>query len=491
MSNIKDMKNELKKDVYYGAFALIVRKFVIKIINFGGNLVLLYLLDIRYFGLFAMLHIVASAAAFLGDMGLGMALVQKKEDITKDDIKTTFTVQFFIYLFFVVLIYFLSPLYADKFSDIKKLGDEGVLLIRVISVIIIINSLKIVPSAILERSLKFTRLVIPELLETVAYFGVAIVLAYKGFFIWSFIYAILFRSIVGVAVFFFLCPWVPSFGFSKECFYRLFTFGYPVWGTKVFSFAKDNINPVVVGYFVGATGVGVFNWIISITQITQVVRDVIARIVFPVFSRLQKDRKALTTTVEKAIKWGIIPSLFLGILSCIYLVPIIKYFYPTNVNNLLAGKETFWIFMISVILGSLTTVTFNIMLSMGKPKIMFKMMASWAILVWIAGVPLTYQYGYMGIAIAHAVTSFLMVYVSYKIALKEVSFNLFCHAEKYVAAAIISSIFSHFLFLPFATGRISLVVMILLSMTVYGTIYYLFDRKNIIEEYKDVKKYMT
>jgi O-antigen/teichoic acid export membrane protein len=93
-----------------GIFALTSRTFVIQIVSFIANFLLTIFLTPSIFGVY---FVVSAAIAFLSyfsDIGLAAALIQKKEDITREDLKTTFTLQQILVVTVVVVALLLSNL---------------------------------------------------------------------------------------------------------------------------------------------------------------------------------------------------------------------------------------------------------------------------------------------------------------------------------------------------------------------------------------------
>src|SRR5205085_8698756 len=102
------------------------------------------------------------------------------------------------------------------------------------------SSLKSVPSVLLERNLKFNRLVIPEIVETLAFNILAVVLAWQGYGVWSFVIAVLVRGIIGTILIYILAPWPIGFRIKKSSIRNLFSFGLPYQLNGFIALIKDN-----------------------------------------------------------------------------------------------------------------------------------------------------------------------------------------------------------------------------------------------------------
>ena len=152
----------IKQRSIKGIFALTSRTFVIQIIGFLANFSLTIFLSPAIFGVFFLVSAAIAFLSYFSDIGLAAALIQKKESITDEDLKTTFTIQQVLVLTVVIIALVLSQ-YIGAFYH---LGKDGVFLFQALAISFFLSSLKTIPSIIMERSLKFEKLVIPQIVET-------------------------------------------------------------------------------------------------------------------------------------------------------------------------------------------------------------------------------------------------------------------------------------------------------------------------------------
>ncbi len=113
-----------------GVFALVSRTFAIQVIGLVANLLLTIFLSPSVFGVY---FVVSAAIAFLSyfsDIGLAAALIQKKEQITKEELRTTFTIQQILVISVVVIALVLSNFVRTFYH----LDADGVLLFQALVV---------------------------------------------------------------------------------------------------------------------------------------------------------------------------------------------------------------------------------------------------------------------------------------------------------------------------------------------------------------------
>ena len=212
---------EIKKRSVSGVFTLTSRTFILQIISFIGTFLLTIFLAPQIFGIFFVVSAVVAFLNYFSDIGLAAALIQKKEKITDSDLKTTFTIQQ-ILVGIVVLIAFL---FSSKIAQFYNLSAKGVWLFRSLVFAFFLSSLKTIPSVLLERRLKFNRLVIPQIIEVFCFYSIAVFLAWKGLGVESFSYAVFVRGISGLIAIHLLQPWLPGLAFDKKAVKKLLSFG--------------------------------------------------------------------------------------------------------------------------------------------------------------------------------------------------------------------------------------------------------------------------
>lgn len=288
----------LGKRAVKGAFVLTGSRFLLKTISYLGSIFLARLLTPEIFGIFAIVSFVITFFSFFSDAGLGAALIQKKEKLTKKDLTVAFTTQQTLVFILVLLIFILSPAINNHY----RLSEDKIWLIRVFSLSLFLSSLKTIPLILLERKLKFNRVIIPEVVEVISFQVLAVALAFFGFGVWSFIIALLIRGILGVIVLYWLSPWKPSLSWDFIKAKKLLYFGVPYQANGFIAMIKDAVMPVFVATVVGLKAVGYLNWANTYSKIPIILMSDIFRISFPSFARIQGRKELLKKSFGKNIK---------------------------------------------------------------------------------------------------------------------------------------------------------------------------------------------
>jgi O-antigen/teichoic acid export membrane protein len=401
-----------------GVFAFVTRSFLIQLITIVANFLLTIYLTEQEYGIF---FIVSAAIAFLtyfSDIGLAAALIQKKEEITDEELKTTFTIQQIL----VGVAVLIALLLSGEVGKFYNLQSDGVLLFQALVISFFLSSLKTIPSVLLERKLQFQRLVIPQIIETTVYNIILIYTAINGYGIMSFTYAVLARGIVGLIAMYIIKPWIPGISFSKSTASRLLKFGVPFQANSFLALLKDDLLTIYLGKVLPFGQIGYIAFAQKYAfQPLRLVMDNIIRITFPSFSRLSDDKEYLGKAIEKtllATSLVIFPSLVGMVIMMPHFIDVIPR-YEKWEPALLA--LTF--FAINAGLSSISTPLTNALNAMGKVKTTLYLMVFWTVTTWVLTPIAIMLFGFNGVAGVSALVATSVVLVIH-IMKRHVSFRV-------------------------------------------------------------------
>jgi len=431
----------IKKRSLLGVMSLVSRSFIIQAVSFVSTFLLTIFLDPKIFGVFFLVSAFISFFSYFSDIGLAAALIQKKEEVTDEDLKTTFLVQQSLVIILVVLIFFLSGLVRRWYN----LDQSAIYLLYALGFSFFLSSLKTIPSVLLERSLRFNILVIPQIVETLVFNFLVVVLAWQGFGIVSFSWAVLARGIVGLTAMYVVSPWKPAFAFSKESLSHLLKFGIPYQTNTLIAVLKDDLMTILLGRIVGTVGLGYLGWAKKwAEQPLRFFMDNVLKVTFPAFSRLQDDREALKNAVEKSIfflSFLVFPILVgFSVLASdlVRIIPRYLKWQPALLALYFYCFNSAW--------ATVSTSMTNLLNAIGKIKTTFKLMVMWLVLTWASMPAFAAKFGYNGVAFAAAIIS-LSSLLAIWLARKEVNFDLFSPVGKPLLAALVMGL-TVFLFKP-------------------------------------------
>ena len=464
--------SEISRRAVSGVMVLTLRKFALRAISYLGGIFLARLLAPEIFGIFAIISFVINFFAFFSDVGLGAALIQKKDELTKKDLAVTFTLQQILVVAVVLLIYLSAPFFSLKYH----LGQQGIWLIRIFSLSLFLTSLKTIPSILLERKLKFTRLIWPEVVEVVSFQILAVGLAWLGWGVWSFIIGLLVRSLLGVIVLYLISPWRPNFAWDSLIARRLVSFGLPFQLNGFIATIKDAVMPVFVGAVSGAAAVGYLNWALTFSKLPILFMSDIFRVTFPTYSRIQHDTAMLKKAIESTIRFTnlfLFPTVFLLAATAKPIVTIIF------TDKWLPALPAFYIHLGGILVVGITNTFMDSLWALGKTKIAVKLLIIFTIVNWAASVPLVYRFGFVGAMIGSVIVLYVSLPLTWYYIRKIVKVEVIQHIwPAFLASSLVGLLAFKLNFL--IVNLFSLILVGFFGGLVYLTCLFAFDHRQLL-----------
>ncbi len=384
---------EIKRRAIVGFVALVSRSFIVQIIALVSQFVLSVFLNPSTYGVYYLVGSVVNFLAYFSDIGLAGALIQKKESLTSDDLRTTFTVQQILVAILILLLFIFTPTIKLFFG----IDPAGVYLLWAMGVSLLLSSFKTIPSVILERNIQFDKLIIPVVLETLSFNLVAVYLAWNHWGITTFTIAVLVRGFVGLVAMYVVSPWKPSLGISKQSLSHLLKFGIPYQINTFLAVIKDDGMTIVLGKLIGQNGLGYIGWAKRNAELPmRMFMDNLTKVAFPTFARLQHDRTRLTKAIEISIKYltlllfPIFTAMAFLIIPLIYLIP--------NYTKWLPAVTPLYLYLFNAAWASISTMMTNALNAIGKIKTTFKLMVMWTVLTWVLMPIFAIKWGYLGVS---------------------------------------------------------------------------------------------
>lgn len=469
----------INRKIISGFFTLTFRRAALfGIMWLNNNLLLARILPPEIIGIFNIATSVLMFFTYFSDIGLGAALIQKKE-VKREDLVTTFTVQQILALVIAVVVWFLAPWFASLY----QLDSSGMWLIRALGFGFFLTSFKVLPSVILERDLKFGPLVIVEILETVIYLAVLDYLILNDFGVTAYSYSILARGITGVIAIYIFAPWKIGLGFSKESAKQLVKFGAPFQFNSILALLKDRLVDLVVAGIIGKVGVGYVTWARNIAYVPLEVMNIMGRITFPAFSRLQHDNLALKKTLEKSLFFT---SLFMYPLTfgIIAIAPsIIEHIVKSNWRPAL---PLIYLFSISAFWAALSTPMTNFLNAIGKINTTLKLMVMWTVVEWAVTPFFAIKYGFLGVGVASLIISFTSI-APIIIVKKIISFEIIKNVYKQFLCGVTMFAVVFYLARSYISNWQSLIVVVLIGALVYSVLALIFLKEEFMSNLKELR----
>ena len=463
----------IKKRSIAGIVALTSRTFLLQIIAFGSTFLLTIFLTPSVFGVF---YVVSAIIAFLGyfsDIGLAAALIQKKEDVTRDDLVTTFTIQQILVGVAVIL----SMMFSAQIAGFYGLDVSGVMLLRALVISFFLSSLKTIPSILLERKLDFQRMVIPQILETCAFYAIAVTLAWQGWGITSFTWAVLARGVVGLVSMYIISPWKIAFGISRPVAKKLMKFGVPFQLNSFLALVKDDLLTIFLGKMLPFAEVGYIGWAKKWAEVPlRPIMDSVIRVTFPAFARIQNSRELLGKAIEKTL-FGLALTIFPISTGLMFFIGPLVGLIP-RYGKWEPALVSFSLFVVAAALASLSTPLTNALNAVGKIKITLALMVFWTVATWLLTVFLISVMGFDGFAAAILLVTLSIVAVI-ALAKKAAAFSFWSSVRTPLAGIIVQGAWYALLLTVTPRTYVALGLLGASGVILYGGTVWLIERAKI------------
>lgn len=365
---------ELKQQTVKGIIWSALQKFGTMGLSFVSNIILARLLTPDDYGSIGLLTIFLVISEVFVNGGFAAALIQKKSPTT-DDYSTVFYWNVIVSIVLYVVLFFSAP----AISMFYKIPDLTSLL-RVLGVVVIINALGAVQLNILRKTLQFKRLSIIQFTSVCISVAIAIILAYKGFGVWTLVAQQMINAALNTILLWLTNRWIPKLAFSMTSFKGLFSYGAFLLLSDLLNNICDNIQALIIGRKYSASDMGYYSQARKLEMVpTQSISYVVNLVTFPVFSSLQDSKNQLFSAVRRSLRCMNYLNFPLMILLIVIAEPLIVLLFT---DKWLPSVPYFRILCLVGLVNCLQSVNYQVVCAVGKSKQIFK----WNIVKRIVGI---------------------------------------------------------------------------------------------------------
>lgn len=369
--------------------------------------ILARLLTKEDFGLVAVAVIAINYLSVVKDLGLGLALIQRRDDID-EAANTVFTINTILGITLSLLVIPLAPLFAVYF-------DEPLVtpVLRWLGISFAINALGSVHVNLLMRDLDYRRKFIPDMGNTIIKGIVSISLAFTGFGVWALVFGQIAGALSAVILVWIVNPWRPRLKVNPHIAKQLVRFGASVTGVDILHVFVDNLSYILIGRLFGVAALGVFTMAYRLPEMLIVGNLwVIAGVIFPAFSSIQDKPDELRRGFLVSIRLVQLIAVPLCLGLFVAADPIVRVFFGEQ------WLETIPLLQILAIYSLIYSIGYHIgdvYKAIGRPDILLKLNIL-SILIMIPAMLIGSQYGLMGLAwgylVAIALDQTITIYVA-------------------------------------------------------------------------------
>ncbi len=460
------MSSELKEKTIKGIVWSAVEKFGVKIISFLSNIFLARMLTPDDYGCIGMLaiFIVISNAFVYG--GFSSALIQKKEP-TATDYSTVFYWNLIVSVFFYIFLYCTAPK-ISVFYNLPLLRD----VLRVQGIILFINAFNIIQITQLKKQLNFKKLAQINIYASLLSVFVAVSLAYLGYGVWSLVLQQLCAGVFSSIFLWFKSQWKPNWNFSKKSFRELFSYGSYLLLSDLLNSTVDNIQGLIIGRLFPAATMGYYSQAKRLEEIpTTSISQMVQQVTFPVFAKIQDDKKKLFFAVKKSLLAMNFINIPLMTLLWVIAEPLIVTLFS---DKWLHSVSYFQILCVAGLVNCMQSVNYQVVSAVGRSKDIFK----WNIVKRTVGIIFIIVGAYFGVEgiLWGMVSGFWFTYiVNAVVATKTTDYTLFMQIMDTLPIAFVAVI-SAFPAYFFHDIQINTMLLLIIQTTLYGVTYILLSK---------------
>lgn len=256
-----------------------------QIIGLVISVILAKMLGPSVFGLVAMVSIFMAIANVFVNSGFNSALIRKL-DRSEVDFSTTFYFSLVVSVLCYIMLFMLAPYIADFYVQ-----QELVLIIRLMSFIIIINTFAVIPRVKLTVNLKFKVQAKAHLIALFFSSLAALFFAYLGYGVWVLVLQQLIMNSVNVIMLNLFTPWWPRENFSRHSFKELFGFGSKLLLSGLLDTIYTNLYGLIIGKYFSVAQLGLFNQAQKFSNLpAMILTNIIQQVTYPMLSAMQNDK---------------------------------------------------------------------------------------------------------------------------------------------------------------------------------------------------------
>ncbi len=314
--NVSLMRKVAKQGVWFVGLRLITQVF-----SWVTTIFVARLLIPEDFGLMAMASILTGYISVFSELGIGSAIVQKK-NINQSELSSNFWFAIMVGIVFALIAYVLAYPTAWMFGH-----DEIVPITKLISILFIIGAIMIVPYSIMTRELHFKKIGIIQLVSTIVSNIGIVYMAYSGYGVWTLIWGTIFLRATNTVLIFVYAKWVPSLHFSFREVRSFVKFGVNVAGAQTIFYVMHTLISGLIGKLLGTQALGYYSLGMQLAGIpNDKILSLVDQVSMPVLSRHQTDPGTLRNLFLKISQYVsilVFPFFLTGIFFAEELIPVI------------------------------------------------------------------------------------------------------------------------------------------------------------------------
>jgi len=364
-----------------------------KLLVLATMAVLARLLTPQEFGIVAFATVAINGLAVLKDLGLGGAVIQRRDD-TEESAQTVYLLNLAMSVLLTAGTALAAPAVAAFFRE-----PLVVPILRVLSFTFLLQALGAIHVVLLRRNLDFRRKLVPDIGQAVIKGVASVAFAVAGFGVWALVWGQLIGALAASILAWVVIPWKPRFRMHRRLVRPLMRFGMPLMLTDIQAAVWSNLDYIIVGRMLGDTALGVYTLAYRLPELLILsVWRVLAGAIFPFFSSIQRYPDLLRKGFLATIRYSQIVVVPLCVGLFITAEPAVRVLFG---EQWLDAVPVLRLLAVFALVGSVGVNIGDVYKAIGRPDILAKLSALELTLLTPALI-LGARHGLVGVAAAHA-----------------------------------------------------------------------------------------
>ena len=259
-------------------------RIVVQVVSWVSTIWIARILAPEDYGLVAISGIFTGLCLTISVMGLGDALINRK-DLTENDKAIAFCTTTLLSILFYITLYFSAPVVADIYES-----EELILLIRVAAIIVLISPLSVVSRALSLRALLYKERALITMFSNLIITVLALVLAFSGAGFWSLVISTLVGQLFEMFALFYLVRYVPMLPKNWMSARSLYKYSLNVMGARLVAYLNIQWPAILISSFFGKVQTGNYQMANNLASAPILkVGEVFTKVAFPAFAKIQSD----------------------------------------------------------------------------------------------------------------------------------------------------------------------------------------------------------
>lgn len=335
-----------------------------KLMVFVSTIILARLLTQEDFGITSYAVVFISFLEVIQGLGVGPALIYLQRDEARTNTAFWLGIGFGLLLFLIN--WLAAPLAGQLFNDPRAIAAT-----RSLGLTFPIYALTITHDALLQKELAFSRKAMPELIRAASKGTLSILFALLGFGAASLIWGQIAGALAYMVATWLTLPWRPARQFNWHMVPELLSYGANIVAVNALGIILLNLDYLIVGRFLGAAALGVYTLAFRLPELLiKQFSDIIARVVFPTYTKIQHDIPALQRGFWQTMRYVTLVTVPLGIGLALVARPFTLAVFS---EKWLEAAPVLSLIALYTLLRSLTFNVGDVFKAQGKPGVITKL----------------------------------------------------------------------------------------------------------------------